>query len=216
MKRQNPPQDHVNKAVELESFLSPLTIAAMYAIFGVVFALFVSVVYAVLVHGYILNPTRSITTIFEIVGGIPLLFAFFAYFLSPRDPVSSYIRRLADAWRHPLDVHPEECVFHELLMDGEALCFKLSFYYPPKNQTAFVKERIYTYVNGALAKGCSTRVSIPTDEEIQDMVDPPLEIIASECGIPVLYAATREVWRMRGAYSSELAPAEFWRTGTYQ
>ena len=217
MRRHNPPQDHIHRAQELEKFLDPMTIAAIYAIFGILFALFLSIIYALLVHSYILEPTRSISTIFVVVGGIPLVFAVVAYYLSPRDPVSSYIRRLADAWRRPLDVSPDEFVFHELLMDGEALCFKLAVYYPLKSHTGHVKERLYTYVNGALAKDCSTRTTIPTDLEIEEAVDPSLELTASECAIPILYSEIREVCKLRGAYSNNLSPAaDVWRTGTYR
>lgn len=216
MRRHNPPQDHIHRARELEKFLDRMTIAAMYAIFGILFALFVSILYALLVHSYILEPTRSISILFVVVGGIPLLFAAVAYFRSPHDPVSSYIQKLADAWRRPLDVSPDEFVFHELLMDGEALCFKLAIIYPPKNHTAYVKERLYTYVNGALAKDCSTRTSVPTDLEIEEAIDSPLELMASECGIPILYSEIREVCKLRGAYSNNLSPgADVWRTGTY-
>jgi hypothetical protein len=216
MRRQNPPQDHINKAQELEKFLDPITIAAMYAIFGILFALFASVVYAVLIHSFILEPTRSISTIFVVVGGIPLVFAFVAYFSTPRDPVSSYIKKLASAWRRPFDVSPDEFVFQELLMDGEALCFKLAIYYPSENHTADVKERLYNYLNGALAKDCSTRVSIPNELDIEEAIDPQLEIIASEWGIPVLYSQIREVCKLRGVYSNNLSPgADVWRTGTY-
>ena len=217
MRRHNPPQDHIHRAQELEKFLDPITIAAMYAIFGIVFALFLSIIYALLVHSYILEPTRSISTIFVVVGGVPLVFAVVAYYLSPRDPVSSYIRSLADAWRRPIDVSPDEFVFQELLMDGEALCFKLAVYYPLKSHNAYVKERLYTYVNGALAKHCSTRAIMPTDLEIEEAIDPPLEQMASECDIPVLYSEVREVCKLRGAYSNNLSPgADVWRTGTYR
>jgi len=217
MRRHNPPQDHIHRAQELEKFLDPMTIAAMYAIFGIVFALFLSIVYALLVHSYILEPTRSISTIFVVVGGIPLALAVVAYYLSPRDPVSSYIRRLADAWRRPLDVSPDEFVFQELLMDGEALCFKIAVYYPLKSHTAYVKERLYTYINGALANDCSTRASVPTDLEIEEAVDPSLESMASELDIPILYSEIREVCKLRGAYSNNLSPgADVWRTGTYR
>lgn len=216
MRRQNPPQDHIDKARELEKFLDPITIAAIYAIFGIVFALFVSIVYALLVHSFILEPTRSISIIFVVVGGIPLLFAFVAYFSTPRDPVSSYIKRLANAWRRPFDVSPDEFVFQELLMDGEALCFKLAIIYPPNYHTAYVKERLYTYLNGALAKDCSTRVAIPTELEVEETIEPPLEIMASECSIPILYSEIREVCKLRGVYSNNLSPgADVWRTGTH-
>jgi hypothetical protein len=216
MRRQNPPQDHINKAQELEKFLDPMTIAAIYAIFGILFALFLSVVYVVLIHSYILEPTRSISTIFVVLGGIPLAFAFVAYFYSPRDPVSSYIKKLANAWRRPLDVRADEFVFQELLMDGEALCFKLAVYYPSKYHTADVKERLYNYLNGALAKDCSGRVSIPTELEIEEAVEPPLELTAAEWGFTVLYSEAREVCKLRGAYSNNLSPAaDVWRTGTH-
>jgi hypothetical protein len=216
MRRQNPPQDHINKAQELEKFLDPITIAAIYAIFGIVFALFVSIVYAVLVHSYILEPTRSIATIFLVVGGIPLLFAVVAYFSSPGDPLSGYIKRLANAWRRPFDVRADEFVFQELLMDGEALCFKLAVYYPPQYHTADVKERLYNYLNGALAKECSARVSIPTELEIEEAIESPLELMAAEWGITVLYSEAREVCKLRGAYSNNLSPAaDVWRTGTH-
>lgn len=216
MRRHNPPQDHISKAQELEKFLDPITIAAIYAIFGILFALFVSVVYAVLVHSFILEPTRSISTIFVVVWGIPLVFAILAYYFSPHDPVSSYIRKLANAWRRPFDVSPDEFVFQELLMDGEALCFKLAIYYPSKKHTAYVKEGLYTYLNGVLAKDCSARVSIPTELEIEEAIEPPLELMAAECGITVLYSEIREVCKLRGVYSNNLSPAaDVWRTGTH-
>jgi hypothetical protein len=216
MRRQNPPQDHIDKAHELEKFLDPTTIAAMYAIFGILFALFVSIVYAVLVHSFVLEPTRSISAIFVVVGGIPLVFAFVAYFASPRDPVSSYITKLATAWRRPLDVCANEFVFQELLMDGEALCFKLAVYYPSKYHTADVKERLYNYLNGALAQDCSARVSMPTELEVEEAIASPLELMASQFDITVLYPEIREVCKLRGVYSNNLSPAaDVWRTGTH-
>lgn len=217
MRRHNPPPDYIDKAEDLEKLLRPITIASFYAIFGIIFAVMVGLLFAILVHGSYLNPTQPVMTAFIVIGCAPLSFALIALLVAPHDPVSSYISKLAKAWRKPIDVIPEECVFHELMADGEGVCFKVSFVYPEKNQTQYVKERLYTYVNSALAKECSTRVTIPSPQEVEEIIDPPMEIMATEYGIPVMYSEIREVFKMPGVYNGVTASLkEYWRTGTFQ
>jgi hypothetical protein len=218
VRRKNPPQEYLDKAEDLEKFLRPITIASIYALFAVLYAMVVAVVFTVLVHSLILSATPSATTFFVLVGSVPMAFAVLTLFIAPHDPLSSYIARLAKSWRRPLDVHPDELVFRELLMDGDALCFKIGVYYPWPNQTQDIKERLYTYVNGALAKDCAMRDVIPTNNEVEDVINGPLELLASEHGIPILYAEIRDICRLRGAYdvnTNNLTSVEPWRTGTY-
>lgn len=217
MRRHNPPPDYIDRAEELEKLLRPMTIASFYAIFGIMFALLIWLVFAILVHGSYLSPTQPVMTAFIVIGCAPLSFALLALVVAPHDPVSSYISRLAKAWRRSIDVIPEECVFHELMADGEAVCFKICIVYPEKNHTQYVKERLYTYVNAALAKECSTRVTIPTESEVEQIIDPPLEIMATECGIAVMYSEVHEAFKMPGIYNGVSASIkEHWRTGTFQ
>lgn len=218
MRRKNPPQEYLDKAEDLEKFLRPITIASIYALFAVLYAMVIAVVFTVLVHGLILSATPVITALFVIVGSIPMAYAVLTLFIAPRDPLSSYITKLAKSWRRPLDVRPDELVFRELLIDGDALCFKIGVYYPLPNQTLDIKERLYTYVNGALAKDCAMRDVIPTNKEVEDVINGPLELLATEHSIPILYAEIREVCKLRGAYdanTSNLTTFEPWRTGTY-
>lgn len=217
MRRHNPPPDYIDRAEELEKLLRPLTIASFYAIFGIMFAALVALVFAILVHGNYLNPTQQVMTAFIVFGCAPFSFALVAPLVAPHDPVSTYISKLAKAWRRSIDVISEECVFHELMADGEAVCFKICIVYPEKNHTQYVKERLYTYINAALAKECSTCVAIPNEREVEEIIDPPVELMATECGIPVMYSIVREVFKLPSIYNGVTASVkEHWRTGTFQ
>jgi hypothetical protein len=218
MTRQNPPQVFLDKAQELERLLRPTSIAAIYAIFGIIYAIVVGVGFGILVRNFAVNPTKPVVTLAIAIACLPMLLAILALFLAPHDPLSAHIRSMADSWRRPLNVQPDELVFRELLIDGEAICLKVGVYYPPKNRTTDIKERLYTYVNGALAKDFAMRDAIPTNREVEDVINGPLELLATEHGIPVLYSEIREVCKIRGVYdpiTGNLAPAEPWRTGTY-
>lgn len=194
MRRQNPPQAYLDKASEIEKYSSPLTTAAIYGTVGILYAVFIALIFGILLYKSVLNPTAPIVTIFAAIAFIPAIFAFLTWFLRPNDPLTSHIRELADVWRRPLNVTPEQCTFKVNRTDGEILCVDLSFYYPVSQQTAAVKERLYTYVHSTLTCNCTIRVGVPTPEEIEHLLDRPLEMLAAEAKIPVLYLEVRNVY----------------------
>jgi hypothetical protein len=212
MRRQNPPQAHLDKAQEIEKYLSPSMTAAIYGICGISYAVLVSLIFAAFVYESILRPTPAVVTIFAVIAFIPAIFIFLAWFLRPNDPVSSYITGLVDLWRRPIGVTPDPCTFKITLMDGESLQIKLSFYYPSKDQTSRVKERIYTSIHGALTKDFYLGAKLPTGQEIESALDASLEMLAAECGIPVLYL---EIENVDTSHQSSAAEAEYLRTGTW-
>jgi hypothetical protein len=216
MKRQNPPQSHLDKAVEIEKYLRPVTIASLYAIAGVFIAALITVVYAIF-HRFDAKPPLSSAAMLTAIASIPVVLAVLAYFVTPHDPLSLYIRVLANAWRRPLTVAPSECTFNELLGDGENLCIRAMFYYPFVHQTAEMKEQLYTYVNGILSRECSAYLTVPSNQELERAIDPALELIASEHEIPVLYLEVQSVFKMPRPFNfsgENMATEEYWSTGT--
>jgi hypothetical protein len=211
MRRQNPPQAYLDRAQNIEKYLSPLTLAAVYGMGGILYAVFISLIFGLLVYASVLDPSPGVVTIFSAIAFIPAIFAFLAWFLRPNDPLSSHIMSLAEAWRRPLNLPADECTFKTRFMDGEVLYVELSFYYPSIQQTAPVKERLYTYVHSALASHCAMRAGVPTHQEIENVLDRPLDVMATESGIPVLYLEIREV------YSSHEKPVadDYLGTGTW-
>lgn len=197
MRRKNPPQAYIDKSDRVERYLRSTTLALVYGITGIAYAVIVSLVFADLLYESILKPTTITVTIFAVVGFIPTILIFLAYFLRPDDPLSSYLTRLMNLWRTPFDVPPDQCTFKVRLMNGEALCIDLTFYYPLRSQTPPVKERLYTYVQGAIAKACSARDTIPARQEIEEEVDPALEVVAREYNIPVLYMKIQNIYNAR-------------------
>ena len=194
MRRQNPPQAYLDKASEIEKYSNPLTTAAIYATVGILYAVFISLIFGILLYKSVLNPTAPIVTIFAAIALIPAIFAFLTWFLRPDDPLTSHVRELAEVWRRPLNVTSEQCTFKVQRTDGGTLCVDLSFYYPVSQRTAAIKERLYTYVHSALTCNCTMRVEVPTAEEIERLLDRPLEMLATEFKIPVLYLEVRNVY----------------------
>ena len=131
--------------------------------------------------------------IFAVIGLVPTVFVFLAYFLRPNDPLSTSIANTANSWRRPLNVPADSCVFKAQLRDGEILSVQLSFYFPSNFQTRTIKERLYTYVHAAVANDCCSRVVVPTYQELEGLIDPPIETLAREFDIPVFYLEIEDV-----------------------
>lgn len=217
MRRQNPPQTHLESALQIEKFLRPTTIIAAYSILAAISLAIIALFFVLFLHDSILAPNGSTFAGFIILGAVPILLALFLCIFRPRDPISRWIRGIAKEWRTPLELSVQECTFKKLLGDGDGLCIKMSLYYPVKNHTPEMDERIYTYVNSALARDCLRRITTPTFEQVEEAVDPALEIVALECDVPVLYPVVRDIHKIEADYNfheGDLASAEFWRTGT--
>ncbi|MGC2163522.1 MAG: hypothetical protein WA634_16555 [Silvibacterium sp.] len=211
MRRQNPPQSCIDYAQELDKYLSPLPLAAIYCLSGFAYCILISLIFAGLVYVSVLNPTPVVITIFAAVGFIPTTLLFFAWFLRPNDPISSHLTSLANMWRTPISAPADPCTFKIWLRSGESLCIQLTFYYPSSYQASFVKERLYTHVQATLANNFSARVIAPTPQEIERAIDPQLEVLASKCNIPVLYMEIQDVYTDS---QDNAAPMEYLRTGT--
>jgi hypothetical protein len=221
MKRQNPPQSSLDRAREIEKYLSPFAIASMYAVGGIFYIVLISLLFADLVWTTLVKVTPAATTIYAVSAFIPAMFAMLAWFLRPEDPLSRYIIHLAKLWRTPIALPPDSCAFTALMMDGEPICAKLSFYYPEGDQTPATKERLYTYVQAALANDCCMRVKPPSRHQLVHVIDGPLETLAEEYKIPVLYAKVEEVYSMKeGDVHAALARAslrgEFLDVGEFE
>lgn len=217
MRRQNPPQVHLQNAQELEKYLRPGWIIPAYAIAGSLYIAFVAVTFVLLIHDSMLNPTHAAVTTFAVIGLVPTMAAVLFCFIRPHDPLSSWINRAAKEWRQPLALAPEECTFKELLGNGDGVCIKISLIYPVKHQSQEIKERLYVYVKSSLGRDCSLWITAPTFQQVEEAIEPALEIVASECGIPVLYSETQSIESIQADFNfqeGELASAEFWRTGT--
>lgn len=211
MRRQNPPEAYLEKALEFESYLKPVTIATLYVITGVLYCAIVSLVFAALISASVLKPTPAVATIFAVIGFVPAAFLFLAPFLRPNDPLSKYISELAETCRKPLAVSTDDCNFKVQLMDGETVQIKLGFRYPAKYHALDVREKMYTLVYGALTKDFGTRVIAPGSLEIEHIVDIPLGFLAAEYNIPVLYAQVFDVERLYESHDEYYFPG----TGTY-
>lgn len=193
MRRQNPPHSYLVRAQEIETYLRPVTIAAVYGTCGISYAAFISLLFLLLVYGSFLNPTPITVMIFAVFAFIPSTFAFLAWFLRPNDPLSSYLKNLAGLWRNPIAVPGEPCTFKARLGNGDAFCIDISFYYPLKDQNPRTRERLYTCIHAAIAQDSCMRNAIPTMPEIEAAIDRPLEMLATECDIPVLYAEIESI-----------------------
>jgi hypothetical protein len=193
MRRQNPPQSYLARAREIETYLRPLTIAAIYATVGVSYAALVCLIFVGLVYGNFLKPTPFAVMVFAVIAFIPATIAFLASFLRPNDPLSLYLTNLAGLWRAPISVSADTCTFTTSLRSGEPFNVKLSFYYPLKDQTASTKERLYSYVRTAITRDCSMRTTLPTLQEIESAIDPHLEMLAEECNLSVIYSETEDI-----------------------
>lgn len=208
MRSQNPPKEFLDKAQEIEQYLGANLIGSVYGIASLFYCVTVWVLFAFLVDESFLKPTFPAVATFSLVAFVPPILALLAYLIRPKDPLSSYVLRHANVWRRPLPVSPEQCIFNEMLLNGDNICIQLSFYYPPADQTDDVKERLYSYVNAALAKHCSMTKDLPTNEQINDVVDPALEVLAVEHNILVLYSEIRDVRKLPNSFNSD------WETQT--
>jgi hypothetical protein len=216
MRRQNPPQASLDQAQSIERFLSQAAIASAYALCAAIFFGFISLLFAVLVHDYILNPTPSTIALFAMIGFAPAILTIFACKRRPDDPLSWSIMRLANSRRIPVSVAADPRSFKVPLMNGEIIRVNFSFYYPAKHQTAELSGQLDIYVRAALERECSKHSMLPSEMAIQEAVDVALELIADQFDIPVLYSEIRDVHKLRDAYTvtGDLAPSEYLGTGT--
>ena len=218
MRRQNPPQASLDQALYLEKYLRPAALAAIYALCAMLCFGFIAVLFAVLVHDYILNPTWGSITFFSLAGSVPVVLGFLAYSRRPDDPLSRSIRGLAESRRCPISVAADPRTFKVLLMNGDSVCINFSFYYPENYHMPEVGERLIMYVHSALEQDCSMRERLPNEREIEDAIDCALELLAAQFDIPVLYPEIRDIHKIRDSYShvtaDDMAPSEYLGTGT--
>lgn len=218
MRRQNPPQASLDQALYLEKYLHPVAIAAIYALCAMLAFGFIALLFAVLVHDYLLNPTWLSISVFSLAGLVPLVLGFLANSHRPDDPLSLAIRGLAESRRCPISVTADPRAFKVLLMSGDSACINFSFYYPQKNHTPELGDRLIMYVRAALEQDCSMRSRLPNEQEIEDAIDCALELLSAQFDIPVLYAEIRDIHKIRDSYSyttaDDLAPSEYLGTGT--
>lgn len=225
MRSQNPPPAHIKKAEELERYLRPTTLACLYALIATVWLAAIAIVLIGLVFASVLTPTGEHILIAATIGGIPALFVMATYLRRPNDPISRSLAGFATAWRRPLEVPPEECIFKTGLRKGdEMLLVKLAFHYPSKYQSLEVKERLYTFAHAALTSEFAMKYSLPSFQDIERALDPSMEMLATEYKIPVLYPEILDVRKMKVLYdlaelsvtAQEVSPLddEYFATGT--
>lgn len=212
MRRQNPPQACIERAREIEKYLSPTPIAIIYGIVAVTYAIAITLFFGLLVAAGAIVETGTAVMVFALVALIPAVFIFLAAFMRPNDPVSRYIKSTADSVRRPLPVTAEDCTFKVHLMDGETLSIKMSFFCPSKDHSAELKDHLFTVVHGALSQEFSTRVIAPTAKDIEDTLEKPLAILAEIHNIPVFYPEIRDVYCARDEVQT---PAAYVNTGTW-
>ncbi len=184
----------------------------IYGSIAIGYAVLITLIFGLMVLAGIVTATKLTVMVFTLIGLIPAVFLFLAAFLHPHDPVSSYIRGFANAYRRPLPVTPDDCTFKVRLVDGELMCVKISFFYPAKDRSSSLKDRLYTVVHGALTNDFASREVAPTQKEIEATLDMPLAALAEEHDIPVFYPEVREVYCQR---DDAPAPVTFINTGTW-
>lgn len=217
MRRQNPPQANLENARALEKYLRPITIIPVYAIAGGICVALIALAFAVLLRSGSLSPTQPTWAAFLVIASLSAFAAVAFCVLRPNDPLSAWIKRGANEWRQPVELVQEEFTFKELLGDGDGLRIRMAVYYAKKSRTPEIRERLYLYLKSALGRDCSLRVVIPNFGQVQEAVEPALEIVATECAVPVLYSEVLEIEKIQAAFNfqeGDLASAEFWRTGT--
>ena len=212
MRRQNPPQAHLDKAQGIEKYLRPLSLAAIYGISGSAYCLLILLIYAGLLYASVLNPTPVITTLFVVAAIVPAIVLFLVWFLRPNDPISAHYSKRANMWRTPITLVPEPCTFTIMLYDGELIGMKLVFYYPSKDHMMAIKDRLYTSVHTAIANDFSGHTIAPTAREIERLIEPALETLALEYSILVLYGEVLEIVSDR---SEVMASLQYLKTGTW-
>lgn len=211
MRRQNPPQANIERAKHIERYMRRSVIGVVYASLGIVYAVFVWAIFLSLVHDSLLRQTPVTVAVFAAIVLVPATGAFLGVFASPKDPISRWLAGTANKWRRPLDTPAELFTFRELMMSGETSCIKVSFFLPLENKTGETKERIYNYAHGALGRECGLRSTPPTRLEIQNLIEAPMEILAAERNIPILYWEVDEVYEMEPGFniSNTLSP-QYW------
>src|SRR6185437_13535932 len=95
MRRQNPPQIHLDNADRIESYLRPITIVPAYAILAAISLAVIALFFILFLNESILVPAGSTITTFLIVGSIPVLLAAIFCVSRPHDPISLWLRGTA-------------------------------------------------------------------------------------------------------------------------
>lgn len=217
MRRQNPPQAYLENAEYLERYLRPSVIYGIYAIAGILCIAVVALCFALLIRNQNLAYTQTTFAALAALVCLPVVAVLLLCFLRPKDPVSAWLMWGSETWRKPLPLHREECAFKDLLGSGDTLSLKLAVFYPVRDDGEEIQQRLHIYLKAALAKDCSMLLASPGVREIEEIVEPVLEVVASERGIPVLYCEVVDLETIRADYSvedGELEVAEIWRTGT--
>lgn len=211
MRRQNPPQAYIEKARQIERYMRRPVIGLVYASLGILYAVLTWVIFVSLVRDSLLKETPIAVAVLAAIVLVPAAGAFLGVFVSPNDPISHRLAAAADKWRRPLDTPRELFTFRELMMSGETSCIRISFYLPPESKTGEIKERIYNYAHGVLGKECGSLTAPPSRLEIQNLIEAPMEILASECDIPILYWEVDEVYEMQPGFNTPntLSP-QYW------
>lgn len=210
MRRKNPPQTYLDRASEIEKYAKPLTLVALYTTAAFLYCVLIAILFIVLATSRLMDVSPAVITAFTIVAIVPACLIAFAWFLRPRDPISSYITGLAADLRHPIELPAEPCTFKTWLVNGETLCVDLVFYYPSQKHSEAVRERLYTCVHSALTQDFSTRQTLPVAEEVERAIDSSIEAVASECEISVLYVEVGEVHRQSVAEDPAYLKASNW------
>lgn len=201
MRSQNPPQAYLDRALAVEKCLRPATIASIYVIGSVSWAILISLIFAASVYLSSVTTTPLAITIFLALALIPAGFAVAAWCMRPNDLLSTYLSRYANMCRTPITATNDQRMFKVMLMTGEAIAIDLSFHYPVKEQKRELKERLYTLTHAALSSTCSMRNSALDQHEVEEAIDPAIEIVAREFALPILYAEVHEIGRYKEAYT---------------
>lgn len=200
MRIENPPQAYLDRALSVERYLRPAMLATIYAAAAASWAVLICLAFAALVHFAAANATPITITIVLALALVPGGFAGAAWFLRPNDLLSAYLGRYANIWREPIELVRDQVLFKVMLMTGEVLGISIFFHYPTKEQKEELKEELYTRTHSRLSGVGSTRNSAMSEDEIEAIIDPALEITAREFEIPVLYAEIGEIGKYREAY----------------
>lgn len=191
MRHQNPPQAQLNRANEIERYTKPLMLIGIYATAAILYFALIAVLFLVLAYSRILEVSPTAVTVFTMVAVVPASMIAFAPFLRPRDPVSRLVSSAVDDLRKPIELSADSRTFRTQLMDGDTLCVNLAFHYPVSDHTEAVRERLHSYVRSTLTLDFATRRTPPNAEEIKRILDHPMESLAAERGIEILYAEVR-------------------------
>ena len=218
MRSQNPPQAYLDRAQAAEKYLSPAMIASIYSIAATTWAVLIGLGFAGLVYLSDTNATPTAIVIVLVFALIPAAYSVAAWFRRPDDLISAYLTRYTNMWRIPIKLTHDQRLFKVMLMTGEVLGISISFYYPAKDDTKELKDELYTLTHAAISAVGSMRNSVMSEREIEETLDPALEKVAIEFGLPVLYAEVHEVGKYQEAYTigqDDLLPVPPLSTGTH-